>query len=323
MNATNVDFLFKGSHPAFFWAAAVLRKKGKSVAILLQPEAHSWEILPAEIVSMLGLSDLQTDRDLHPIQILTSKCRLGIFNDLEFTKKDYAFCAGEQPSPELNRGLSFYAKGSDYPVVFGESADELLKATHGMVYFEKNPDLILKKATEALVSLGVKIILDQQPLPIAEQVIELDLKRAKVFRKKFEFTLPLKELPTGASNRMLFVERNSPLIEMVHLDQKLHLKTLLPEESGLISKVLKAIHPYFYDENFKESDATISAEHVSQYEWSEEKSHVDSSKPGLWVVSPAINPELGERSLYVRLSELLSRKFKKQQVFENADLFHS
>ena len=321
MSTANLDFLFKGSHPAFFWAAAALRKKGKSVGILLQPEAHSWELLPAEIISMLGLDEFKTNRDLQPIQILTRKSRLGIFNDLEFTKKDYSFCAGEQVFPELNRGLSFYAKGSDYPVVFGESADELLKATHDMVYFEKNPELILKKASQTMSALGVVFFQDEKQVPVAEQIVELDLTRAKVFRKKFEFTLPLQKLPIGASSRMLFVERNSPLIEMVHLDGQLHVKTFLPEEPELISKVLKAIHPYFYEEIFKASDATFSPEHVSQYEWAEQKSHVDSSKPGLWLVSPAINPELGERSLYVRLSELLSRKFKKQQVFENADLF--
>src|ERR1035437_4151819 len=114
MSTTRVDFLFRGSHPAFFWAASLLKQKGKSVAILPEPEAHSWELFPREVLSLLGLEELKTDRDQNPIQIITKKCKLGIFIDLDFTKKDFAFCTGNTPAPELNRGLSFYAKGSDY-----------------------------------------------------------------------------------------------------------------------------------------------------------------------------------------------------------------
>ncbi len=32
MSAEQVDFLFRGSHPAFYWAAALLKLKGKTVA---------------------------------------------------------------------------------------------------------------------------------------------------------------------------------------------------------------------------------------------------------------------------------------------------
>jgi len=313
----------RGSHPAFFWTAALLKAKGKSVAIIHEPELPSWEYFPTEVLSFLGLTDLKTDRDHNPIQILSRKSRLGIFGDLEFTLKDFKFCAGNSPAPELNRGISFYAKSSDYPVVFGESSSELLAAAHRMDYFEKPAEFIKAKVTETLRQLGVVVLDDDRNLPIADQTVVLDLSRAKIFRTKFEFTLPLKTLPEGASNRMLFVERNSPLIEMTHLDGVLHFRTYLPEEPLLIQKILTSVQPYFLNVNLDITQAKVVPTQISHHDWVEFKSNVDASKLSTWYISPAINPELGERSLYIRLSELLSRKYKKQQIFDNNDLFLS
>ena len=321
MSTERVDFLFRGSHPAFYWAAALLKQKGKSVAILPSPEVHGWESFPVEVLELLGLKDLKSSRDDSPIQILTPQRRLGIFSDLEFTKKDFSFCAGNTPSPELDRGLSFYSKGSDYPVVFGESSSELLVSCHRMEYFEMSPFEIQKHVNAHLKNLGVIILKDDQSLPIAEQTLVLDLSRAKVFRTKFEITLPLINLPVGATNRMLFVERNSALIEMVYFDGLLRLRTLLPEEPLLIERMLGAIQPYFPGEKWTPQDAKIVPENVSHHEWGEAKSNIDASKLGTWLISPALNHELGERSLYVRISDLLTKKFKKHQVFEVKELF--
>ncbi len=292
------------------------------MAVLPKPEVHTWELIPTEVLEMLGISSLKTDRNENPIQILTPKCRLGIFADQEITKKDLLFCSGETVTPELGRGLSFYAKGSDYPVVFGESSTELLKMAHEMEYFEKPAGEVEAKALAHLKKLGITVLESDKNLPEAEQTITLDLSRAKIFRSKFEFSLPMKQLPVGASNRMLFVERNSPVIEMLHLEEMLRVRTLLPEEPLLIEKMMKAIGPYFQNEELKSSQVNVTPEALSQHEWVESKSHVDSSKLGLWLVSPAINPELGERSLYVRISELLAKKFKKEQVFKPTELFH-
>ena len=247
MSTERVDFLFRGSHPSFFWAAALLKKKGKSVAILPQPEVHSWELLPTEALSFLGVEGLKTNRDQNPIQILTKKCRFGVFSDLEFTKKDFNFCSGNAPAPELNRGLSFYAKGSDYQAIFGENSSELLKEAHRMEYFDLKPEKIISQATAHLRTMGIVFFDDDQNLPIAEQTIILDVTRAKVFRTRFEFTLPMGKLPTGASNRMLLVERGSPLIEMIHFDSILHVRTLLPEGPSLVQNMVNAITPYFSD----------------------------------------------------------------------------
>ena len=120
---------------------------------------------------------------------------------------------------------------------------------------------------------------------------------------------------------MLFVEKNSPLIEMIFQNNQLHLRTLLPEEPLLIERMLSVVKIYFPDEPWTVNDARVIQQSAVQSEWTEAKSNVDSSKQGLWLVSPAIKPELGERSLYVRLSELLTKKFKKQQVFELKELF--
>jgi hypothetical protein len=321
MSTDRVDFLFRGSHPAFYWAAALLKQKGESVAIYSAPESHAWEGFPVEVLALLGLKQLKTDRDLHPIQILTHSRRLGVFADLAFTKKDFLFCAGNAPSPELDRGLSFYAKGTDYPVVFGESSSELLEACHRMEYFEKTQAEIQSHVVLHLQKMGVVFLKDEQSLPIAEQTVILDLKRAKIFRTKYEIILPLKDLPVGASKRMLFVERNSPMIEMVHIAGKLHLRTLAHEEPLLIEQMLSVIQPYFPEQKWNASDATVVAENVSHYEWGEVKSNIDASKLGTWLISPALNNELGERSLYVRISDLLTKKFKKQQVFEIKELF--
>lgn len=322
MSTDRVDYLFRGSHPAFYWAAALLKQKGKSVAILPEPSVHSWELFPTETLELLGLHDLKTNRDENPIQILTPKCRFGIFSDLEFTQKDYAFCTGGQSDLEIHRGISFFAKGSDYPTVFGESSNELLKSAHGMEYFERSPDEIQSKIMIQLKKIGVIVLKNEQDLPSAEQTVILDLSRAKVFRRKFEMVIPMKSLPIGASNRMLFVERNSPLIETLYREGNLFIRTLLPEEPLLIEKILKALSPYFIDEKLNVDQVKVVPHHVAQDEWAEEKSHVDSSKQGFWYVSPALNPELGERSLYVRISDLLTKKYKKQPIFAAPELFH-
>ena len=321
MSSNKIDFLFKGSHPAFYWAAALLKSKGKSVAILPGIDFHSWEMIPEAVISFLGLSDFKINRDVHPIQILTRKARFGIFNDFEFTKKDFLFCSSIQSDPELMRGLTFYSKGSDYPTVFGSSNEELLKSVHQLNYFEMSSNQLQDHASAHLKRLGVIVLSSNSELPSSDLTIEMDLTRAKVFRKKFEITLPLKKLPTGASNRMLFVEGGSPLIELLFLDETLHLRTFLPEEPLLIEKMLKVIRPYFFDENFDVSMVKIVPENQSHYEWGELKNYVDASHPGTWLISPAVNPELGELSLYVRISDLFRQKFKKQQVFEIADLF--
>ena len=323
MSTERVDFLFRGSHPAFCWAAALLKQKGKNVAILPEPEGHSWEIFPVEVLSLLGLHPLKTDRDQSPIQILTKERRLGIFADLTLTQKDYQFCAGVGPAPELARGLSFYAKGSDYPVVFRETDAQLIEACHHMEYFEQSPREIEIQVLSHLKKMGVIILKDENNLPLAEQTVVLDFKRARLFRTKFEIAVPLKNLPVGASNRMLFVERNSPLIEMIYQNESLHLRTLLPEEPLLIERMLNTVKNYFPDQHWSASEAKVIPPGVAHSEWIEAKSNVDSSKLGLWLMSPAINHELGERSLYVRLSELLTKKFKKEQVFEVKELFMS
>lgn len=322
MSTTKVDYLFRGSHPAFYWAAALLRQKGKSVAIFPEPKQHSWELFPVEVLELLGLEKSKTDRDSSPIQILSSNFRFGIFSDLESSRKEKDFCVGERPSLELGRGLSFYAKGSDYPVVFGENISELLSASHGMEYFERAPGEVESIVTARLEKMGVLIMEDDQHLPIAEQTVILDLSRADVFRSKLEITLPMKQLPVGASNRMLFVERNSPLIEMVHLNETLHVRTLLPNKPQLVERMLATIQPYFQGISLDHHKAKLVPESVVHHEWVEKKSNVDSSKLGTWLISPAINPELGERSLYVRISELLSKKYKKQPIFQNSELFH-
>jgi len=321
MSTERVDFLFKGSHPAFFWAAALLKEKGKSVAILPEPSVHSWEFFPREIISMIGLDDLIHDRDQSPIQILSSHCRFGIFREIETTRKDYEFCVGVQPSPEVKRGLSYYAKGSDYPGVFGETAADLIQSCHEMVYLENSPQETLSKVIIHMKKIGVAIVSDSDDLPIAEQTVVLDLSRAKAFRSKFEIEIPLDILPEGASQRMLFVERSSPLIELVHRNGKLHLRTLLPEEDSLPSKMLATIQPYFKNTPFDSVPVTVVPLQDHHLEWTEGQSNVDSSKLGTWLISPAINPELGERSLYYRVSDLLLKKFKKQQIFDKKDLF--
>jgi hypothetical protein len=323
MSTMRVDFLFRGSHPAFYWAAALLKQKGKSVAIYSEPELHSWELFPQEVLSLLGLEKSTTDRDQNPIQILTTQFRFGIYSNLDFTKKEKSFCVGEKAAPELNRGLSFFAKGSDYPVVFGDNTDELIEATHRMEYFEVPPHEVKLKVTTHLKKMGVEIYENDRDLPIAEQTVILDLSRAEIFRTKFEITVPLSKLPVGASNRMLFVQRNSPLIEMIHFNETLHLKTLLPNDPALIERMLLTIAPYFLGSKFSHSSVTIVPEVISHHEWVGLKSPVDSSKIGTWLVSPAISPELGERSLYIRISELLRLKFKKQPIFENTELFQA
>jgi len=320
MSTTRVDFLFRGAHPAFFWAASLLKQKGKSVAILPEPGAHSWELFPSEVLGMLGIEGLKTDRDQNPIQILTKKCRFGIFNDLDFTKKDFSFCTGDSPAPELNRGLSFYAKGSDYPAVFGENSSDLLIDAHRMEHFDLPAKIIQTKAIEHLKSIGVHFLTDDHNLPIAEQTIVLDISRAQVFRTRFEFTVPRKNLPVGATNRMLFVEKNSPLIELNYRDGILQFRTLLPEEPLLIEKILNTTRIYFGEEKIDSSQITITPIESCFREWADLKSHVDASKLGTWLISPAINQELGERTLYARISELLRMKFKKEQIFQNSEL---
>jgi len=323
MSTERVDFLFRGSHPAFYWAAALLKQKGKSVAILPEPDGHSWEIFPVEVLTLLGLHPRKTNRDQSPIQILTKERRLGIFGDLAFTQKDFQFCAGSGPSPELARGLAYYAKGSDYPVVFRETTDELIEACHQMEYFEQESSETEIQVLSHLKKMGVIILKDEHDLPLAEQTIILDFKRARLFRTRFEITVPLKELPVGASNRMVFVERNSPLIEMIYQNESLHLRALLPEEPILIERMLATVKKYFPDQHWTAGDAKIVPPGPVHSEWMEAKSNVDSSKLGIWLLSPAINHELGERSLYVRLSELLVKKYKKQQVFEVKELFEA
>lgn len=87
--ARDFDYLFRGSHPAFFWAAVVLKQKGKKVAILPSSEGREWECVPHEVLSLLDLHDFKTNRDENPIQIVTTDRRAGIFNDLEFTQRDF------------------------------------------------------------------------------------------------------------------------------------------------------------------------------------------------------------------------------------------
>jgi hypothetical protein len=321
LSTERVDFLFRGSHPAFFWAAALLKQKGKSVAILPEPAVHSWEYFPKMALELLGLEDLKSDRDIHPIQILTSQSRFGIFNEQDLTQKDFEFSVGDQVSSEAKRGLAYYAKGSDYPAVYGESAADLIKACHEIVYFEKSPQEIQSAAVIHLKKMGVQILMDSNDLPIAEQTVVLDLSRAKVLRSKFEIVYPLQELPIGASKRMLFVERNSPLIEMIHRDGNLHLRTLLPEQDQLIERMISTVSQYLGGHEMDLSEVKTVLRGPAHEEWVELQSHVDSSHLGTWLLSPALNPELGERSLYVRLSDLILKKYKKNQIFENQELF--
>jgi hypothetical protein len=323
LSTERVDFLFRGSHPAFFWAAALLKQKGMSVAVLPEPSLHSWELFPKMAVELLGLEDLKTDRDIHPIQILTSQSRFGIYNELELTNKDFAFSVGDQVSSEAKRGLSYFAKGSDYPAVYGESANELMQACHEMVYFEKSPNEIQSRVIIQLKQLGVQVLMDSSDLPIAEQTVVLDPNRAKLLRTKFEIAFPLQTLPVGASNRMLFVERNSPLIEMIHRDGFIHLRTLLPEQDFLIERMIDTVSQYLGGHEIDLSEVRTVLRGPAHEEWVESQSNVDASRLGTWLISPAANPELGDRSLYVRLSDLISKKFKKNQLFENKELFLS
>lgn len=321
MSTERVDFLFRGSHPAFFWAAALLKQKGMSVAILPEPALHAWEVFPREILSLIGLDDLVCDRNQNPIQILTSHCRMGILQDLEGTLKDYELSVGERHSAEILRGLSYYAKGSDYPAVYGESFQELIRSGHEMVYFENSPAEIQSKAVFHIKKIGVHVLLNSDDLPIAEQTVILDSSRAKIFRCKYEIEIPMDSLPVGASPRMLLVERNSPLIEMIHRNGKLVLRTLLPEEESLPQKMLNAIQPYFRGYQWNMLNVMVVPRQEFHLEWAEHLSNVDSSRLGTWLISPAINPEWGERSLYVRISDLLRKKDKKKQLFEKTDLF--
>jgi hypothetical protein len=321
LSTERVDFLFRGSHPAFFWAAALLKQKGLSVAILPEPAVHSWEYFPQSVVDALGIADLKSDRDIHPIQILTSQSRFGIYNDLDLTEKDFAFSVGDQVSSEAKRGLSFFAKGSDYPAVYGESAADLMKACHDMVYFEKSPNEIQSRVIIQLKQMGVQVLMDSNDLPIAEQTVVLDLSRAKLLRTKFEIVFPLHALPVGASSRMLFVERNSPLIEMIYRDGAIHLRTLLPEQDFLIERMITTVSQYLGGHEVDLSEVRTVLRGPAHEEWVESQSNVDASRMGTWLISPALNPELGERSLYVRLSDLIQKKFKKSQIFENQELF--
>ncbi len=323
MSTERVDFLFRGSHPAFFWAAALLKQKGNSVAILPEPAVHSWELFPKMALPLLGLEDLKTDRDTNPIQILTTHSRFGIYNELELSKKDFAFSVGDQVSAEAKRGLSYYAKGSDYPPVYGENSSDLINACHEMVYFEKSPNEIQSRVIIHLKKMGVQVLMDSSNLPIAEQTVVLDLERAKLLRTKFEIAFPLQTLPVGASNRMMFVERNSPLIEMIHRDGYIHLRTLLPEQEFLIDRMINTVSPYLGDFEIDLAEVKTVLRGPAHEEWVESLSNVDTSRLGTWLISPAMNPELGERSLYVRLSDLIQKKYKKTQQFENKELFLS
>jgi hypothetical protein len=113
------------------------------------------------------------------------------------------------------------------------------------------------------------------------------------------------------------------LIEMIHRNGKLHLRTLLPEEDSLSSRMLKTVEPYFAGNSFSPEKLVVIPQQDSHFEWTENLSNVDASKLGTWLISPAINPELGERSLYVRISDLLAKKFKKQELtpLSGFDLF--
>jgi hypothetical protein len=321
MSTERVDYLFRGSHPAFFWAASLLNQKGLNVAILIESNFHSWEIFPKEILSMIGISELLNQRDHDPIQILTSHCRMGIFQDLETTLKDYQWSVGDRRSAEVMRGLSYFAKGSDYPAVYGETPEELIRACHEMVYLEKPLSEVRSQAILHLKKMGVKVLMNSDDLPIAEQTVILDSSRAKVFRSKFEIEFPLEHLPIGSSKRMVLAEGNSPLIEMIHRNGRLTLRTLLPEEETLPQKMLDAVQPYFKNFQFLTSQISIVPRQDFHLEWSEAQNSVDTSRMGIWLISPAINPERGERSLYFRISELLRKKDKKNQVFDSKDFF--
>lgn len=317
METSPVDFLFKGFHPAFFWASSLLVKKGKKVAILETQDGTQWTAFPKGILDELKLDHLKSDRNLQPVQVLTSHSRFSIYDDPVWTQDDFLFCTDGKVHAEWLRGLSYYSKGSDYPAVFGETAEDLLKAVQLVDYLDHPDSRVLKEAIQTLKKMGVFMIGQGQPVPDADQTFEIDYRQSRVFRSRHEFAHPLKTLPPGASSRMLFVEKNSPLIEMVHRDEWIYFNVLMSQEvDDWVEKVILAIDSYFPGVQWNTREIRITPQLDLHQEWMDTGKRSEIHQHGLTRISPMINPDLGIKSLYVRVLQALKLITKKEQLID-------
>jgi hypothetical protein len=254
--SSSYDFILFGDHPAGLWAASHLLSLDKKVLYIPVSDRSIINGIPKQILANFGIrADSIVDRNVDPIQILGPKHRFRIGGTPELIEKEMVFQFGTREEAgvprEFKRGVQHLLGKSQNADPRRSDWDQQIRTLLGTAFFDRNVPAKIEKMLKILEDrglhkakpgqlkrvfvdrgnfVGVQLDRNSKMIPskggivashydsltriMSEEVALISSESG--FRFEMRFECAPHSLPRGISSRMIFVDGDSPILELIH-----------------------------------------------------------------------------------------------------------